>query len=64
MDASSAPEQFPVAGRLTGPAVATVAMTIFGGLIRYLSQALIDSTGNGSAGGRDDLRWCWTQGGR
>ncbi|MFE7934899.1 hypothetical protein ACFU6S_40500 [Streptomyces sp. NPDC057456] len=45
MGASSAPEQSPVAGRLTGPAVAPVAMTIFGGLIRYLSQALIDGTG-------------------
>ncbi|MFD9320415.1 hypothetical protein ACFWDQ_22545 [Streptomyces sp. NPDC060053] len=43
--ASSAPEQFPVAGRLTGPAVVTVATTIFGALTPYLSQALIDSTG-------------------
>ncbi len=43
--ASSAPEQFPVAGRLSGLAVATVATTIFGGLTPYASQALIDGTG-------------------
>jgi len=43
--ASAAPEQFPVAGRLSGLAVATVATTIFGGLTPYLSQVLIDSTG-------------------
>ncbi|MFH0173764.1 MFS transporter [Streptomyces cacaoi] len=43
--ASSAPEQFPVEGRLSGLAVGTVATTIFGGLTPYLSQALIDSTG-------------------
>lgn len=43
--ASSAPEQFPPEGRLSGLAVATVATTIFGGLTPYLSQALIDSTG-------------------
>jgi len=43
--ASSAPEQFPVAGRLGGLAVATLATTIFGGLTPYTSQALIDGTG-------------------
>jgi len=43
--ASSAPEQFPIAGRLSGLAVATVATTIFGGLTPYVSQALIDGTG-------------------
>lgn len=43
--ASAAPEQFPVAGRLSGLAVATVATTVFGGLTPYLSQVLIDSTG-------------------
>ncbi|KPI28644.1 General substrate transporter [Actinobacteria bacterium OV320] len=43
--ASSAPEQFPVEGRLSGLAVGTVATTIFGGLTPYLSQALVDSTG-------------------
>lgn len=42
--ASSTPEQFPVAGRLSGLAVATVATTVFGGLTPYLSQSLIDST--------------------
>jgi len=40
--ASCAPEQFPVAGRLSGLAVAT---TIFGGLTPYAAQALIDGTG-------------------
>ena len=43
--ASATPEQFPVAGRLSGLAVATVATTIFGGLTPYLSQVLIDRTG-------------------
>jgi MHS family proline/betaine transporter-like MFS transporter len=43
--ASSAPEQFPTAGRLSGLAVGTVATTVFGGLTPYLSQALIDGTG-------------------
>lgn len=43
--ASSTPEQFPVAGRLSGLAVATVATTIFGGLTPYLSQTLIEGTG-------------------
>ena len=43
--ASCAPEQFPVAGRLSGLAVATVATTIFGGLTPYAAQALIDGTG-------------------
>ncbi|MET9565159.1 MFS transporter [Streptomyces tauricus] len=43
--ASSTPEQFPVAGRLSGLAVATVATTVFGGFTPYLSQALIESTG-------------------
>jgi MHS family proline/betaine transporter-like MFS transporter len=43
--ASSTPEQFPIAGRLSGLGVATVATTIFGGLTPYLSQALIASSG-------------------
>ncbi|WP_424866464.1 MFS transporter [Streptomyces sp. SAI-229] len=43
--ASSTPEQFPVSGRLSGLAVATVATTVFGGFTPYLSQALIESTG-------------------
>lgn len=43
--ASSTPEQFPVAGRLSGLAVATVATTVFGGLTPYAAQALIDGTG-------------------
>ncbi|MGI5518377.1 MFS transporter [Streptomyces sp. CA-106131] len=43
--ASAAPEQFPIAGRLSGLAVGTVATTVFGGLTPYLSQALIGSTG-------------------
>ncbi|MFJ8931507.1 MFS transporter [Streptomyces sp. NPDC102364] len=43
--ASSTPEQFPIAGRLSGLAVATVATTIFGGLTPYASQALVTSTG-------------------
>ncbi|KFG72879.1 MFS transporter [Streptomyces mutabilis] len=43
--ASSTPEQFPVAGRLSGLAVATVATTIFGGFTPYVSQALIEGTG-------------------
>ncbi|MEU0468876.1 MFS transporter [Amycolatopsis sp. NPDC006131] len=45
--ASASPEQFPVAGRLSGLAVGTVATTIFGGLTPYASQAVVDSTGWG-----------------
>ncbi|GLY06636.1 MFS transporter [Actinoplanes sp. NBRC 101535] len=43
--ASASPEQFPVAGRLSGLAVATVATTVFGGLTPYLAQLLVDTSG-------------------
>ncbi|MFI8239309.1 hypothetical protein ACIF83_18860 [Streptomyces sp. NPDC085866] len=43
--ASTAPEQFPVAGRLGDLAVGTVATTIFGGLAPYPAQTLSESTG-------------------
>ncbi|MET9388102.1 MFS transporter [Streptomyces sp. NPDC002928] len=42
--ASAAPEQFPVSGRLSGLAVATVATTVFGGLTPYVSQSVIETT--------------------
>ncbi|WAM11933.1 MFS transporter [Rhodococcus sp. JS3073] len=44
--ASATPEQLPVAGRLSGLAVGTVATTIFGGLTPYLSQALVQDSGS------------------
>lgn len=43
--ASATPEQFSVPSRLSGLAVATVATTIFGGFMPYLSQSLIGTTG-------------------
>ncbi|WAM19763.1 MFS transporter [Rhodococcus sp. JS3073] len=44
--ASATPEQLPVAGRLSGLAVGTVATTIFGGLTPYGAQTLVQASGS------------------
>ena len=41
--AAATPEQLPVAGRLSGLAVGTVATTIFGGLTPYGAQTLVQA---------------------